>query len=77
MRAYQLLQGTGIDGLVKADLPMPKPGPGQVLVSRTVRDLALGSGFDFEPHGVHELKGVPGTWDLFAVGDERSASPAA
>ena len=27
MRAYQLLQGTGIDGLVKADLPMPKPGP--------------------------------------------------
>jgi NADPH:quinone reductase-like Zn-dependent oxidoreductase len=49
MRAYQLLQGTGIDGLVKADLPMPKPGPGQVLVkvaacSLNFRDLAIALG---------------------------------
>jgi hypothetical protein len=32
MRAYQLPQGTGIDALVKVDLPVPKPGPRQVLV---------------------------------------------
>jgi NADPH:quinone reductase-like Zn-dependent oxidoreductase len=49
MRAYQLLQGTGIDGLVKADLPVPKPGPGQVLVkvaacSLNFRDLAIALG---------------------------------
>ena len=49
MRAYQLLQGTGIDGLVEADLPMPKPGPGQVLVkvaacSLNFRDLAIALG---------------------------------
>jgi class 3 adenylate cyclase len=43
---------------------------GQVLVSRTVRDLALGSGLRFEPRGEHELKGVPGTWELFSVRDQ-------
>jgi class 3 adenylate cyclase len=52
-------------------------GPGQVLVSRTVRDLALGSGLHFEPWGKHELKGVPGTWELFSVGEQRSAVPIA
>jgi len=50
---------------------------GQVLVSRTVRDLAIGSGIQFTPHGEHELKGVPGRWELFSVGDERSAHPEA
>jgi pimeloyl-ACP methyl ester carboxylesterase len=40
---------------------------GEVLVSRTVRDLVVGSGIDFEPRGAHELKGVPGTWELFAA----------
>ena len=43
-------------------------GPGQVLVSSTVRDLVAGSGLDFVEHGTHELKGVPGEWRLFAVG---------
>jgi class 3 adenylate cyclase len=43
-------------------------GPGEVLVSRTVRDLVAGSGIRFEDRGTHELKGVPGTWPLFAVG---------
>ena len=37
-------------------------GPGQVLVSSTVRDLVAGSGLDFVEHGTHELKGVPGEW---------------
>ena len=39
----------------------------EVLVSRTVKDLIVGSGIDFEDRGEHELKGVPGTWNLFAV----------
>lgn len=43
--------------------------PGQVLVSRTVRDLVAGSGFAFDDRGEHELKGVPGAWRLYAVAD--------
>jgi class 3 adenylate cyclase len=42
-------------------------GPGQVLVSSTVKDLVAGSGLVFEDRGVHELKGVPGEWRLYAV----------
>jgi class 3 adenylate cyclase len=41
--------------------------PGEVLVSSTVRDLVAGSGIVFEERGEHELKGVPGTWRLFAA----------
>ena len=41
--------------------------PGQVLVSRTVHDLVGGSGLTFASRGEHELKGVPGRWELFAV----------
>jgi class 3 adenylate cyclase len=44
-----------------------KAGPGEVLVSRTVTDLVAGSGLEFEPRGSHELKGVPGEWQLFSV----------
>jgi class 3 adenylate cyclase len=39
---------------------------GEVLVSGTVRDLVAGSGIEFEPHGVRQLKGL-GEWPLFAV----------
>ncbi|MGH3078310.1 MAG: adenylate/guanylate cyclase domain-containing protein [Gaiellaceae bacterium] len=42
--------------------------PGEVLVSSTVKDLVAGSGLEFEDRGVHELKGVPGEWRLYAVG---------
>ncbi len=42
-------------------------GPGEILVSRTVVDLVTGSGIRFHDRGEHELKGVPGTWLLFAV----------
>jgi class 3 adenylate cyclase len=42
-------------------------GPGEVLVSRTVTDLVVGSGIEFDDRGEHELKGVPGLWRLFAV----------
>jgi class 3 adenylate cyclase/pimeloyl-ACP methyl ester carboxylesterase len=41
--------------------------PGQVVVSRTVHDLVVGSGLSFRSRGEHELKGVPGTWELFVV----------
>jgi pimeloyl-ACP methyl ester carboxylesterase len=40
---------------------------GEVLVSRTVKDLVVGSRIEFEDRGLHELKGVPGAWELFAV----------
>jgi class 3 adenylate cyclase len=41
--------------------------PGQVLVSETVRSNLVGSGIAFTDQGEQELKGVPGTWRLFAV----------
>jgi class 3 adenylate cyclase len=43
-------------------------GPGEVLVSGTVKDLVAGSGIEFEEKGVHELKGVPGEWRLYTTG---------
>jgi class 3 adenylate cyclase len=42
-------------------------GPGEVLVSSTVKDLVAGSGLEFEDRGVRELKGVPGEWRLYAA----------
>jgi pimeloyl-ACP methyl ester carboxylesterase len=42
-------------------------GPGEVLVSSTVRDLVAGSGLAFEERGLAELKGVPGEWRLYAL----------
>ena len=42
--------------------------PGEVLVSRTVTDLVAGSGIEFVERGTHLLKGVPGEWQLYAVG---------
>ncbi len=41
--------------------------PGEVLVSSTVKDLVVGSGFAFEDRGRHELKGVPETWQVYAA----------
>lgn len=42
-------------------------GPGEVLVSGTVKDLVAGSGIGFHDRGAQVLKGVPGTWQLFEV----------
>jgi pimeloyl-ACP methyl ester carboxylesterase len=50
--------GARVGGLARA---------GEVLVSRTVRDLVVGSGIEFEDRGEHELKGVPGDWQLYAA----------
>ena len=41
--------------------------PDEVLVSNTVKDLVVGSGFEFDDRGTVELKGVPGDWRLWAV----------
>jgi class 3 adenylate cyclase len=40
---------------------------GEVVVSGTVKDLVVGSGLEFEDRGERELRGVPGSWRLFAV----------
>ena len=57
-------------------------GAGEVLVSSTVRDLVAGSGLEFDDRGVHELKGIPGEWRLYAAVElpprrraSRSSSP--
>ena len=44
-------------------------GPREVLVSGTVKDLVAGSGIEFSERGLHELKGVPGAWQLYAVAE--------
>jgi class 3 adenylate cyclase len=41
--------------------------PSEVLVSSTVKDLVAGSGIEFDDRGVHELKGIPGDWRLYAA----------
>jgi pimeloyl-ACP methyl ester carboxylesterase len=40
---------------------------GEILVSGTVRDLVAGSDIAFTERGIHELKGIPGEWRLFAL----------
>jgi class 3 adenylate cyclase len=42
-------------------------GTGEVLVTRTVTDLAVGSGIEFVDRGNHQLKGVPGNWRLYGA----------
>jgi class 3 adenylate cyclase len=43
-------------------------GAGEILVTSTVRDMALGVPVPFDDAGVHELRGVPGSWSLLRVG---------
>jgi class 3 adenylate cyclase len=42
-------------------------GPREVLVSRTVRDLVAGAGFEFAARGLHPLKGVQDQWEVYAL----------
>ena len=44
---------------------MGQAGADQVVVTRTVRDLATGTDLAFEPMGTVSLRGVPGDWELF------------
>jgi class 3 adenylate cyclase len=46
----------------------------EVLVSQTVKDLVAGSGLSFEDRGLHELKGIPDQWHLFAVAGQPNRS---
>ena len=41
--------------------------PGEILASRTVKDLTAGSGLGFSERGTHHLKGIPDEWQLYAV----------
>jgi class 3 adenylate cyclase len=65
------LRGADIAGLAVtiAKRVCDLAGPSQVLVTKTVTDLVVGSGISFEDRGDRELKGVPGVWRLFAVLD--------
>jgi class 3 adenylate cyclase len=44
-------------------------GPGEILVSQTIKDLVVGSDFRFADRGRHQLKGIEGDWQLFALAD--------
>jgi pimeloyl-ACP methyl ester carboxylesterase len=46
---------------------MAEADPGEVLVSGTVKDLVVGSGLEFADRGVRQLRGVPGSWPVYAV----------
>jgi class 3 adenylate cyclase len=63
------LRGRDIGGIAvhAAARVMAKSGSSEVLVSRVVTDLVAGAGLKFSERGSHELKGLPGRWDLFAA----------
>ncbi|KQV76390.1 hypothetical protein ASC61_16020 [Aeromicrobium sp. Root344] len=61
---------TGLNVHVGARV-MAAAGAGEVYVSRTVRDLVIGSGLEFERVGERELKGVPGMWELYRFHEAR------
>ena len=42
-------------------------GPGEILVSRTVKDLVTGSGITLQDRGTHTLKGITDEWQVYAV----------
>ena len=63
------VRGTDIGGIGVhiASRVLAGAGEGQVVVTRTVRDLAIGTEIAFEALGSVELRGVPGQWELFAA----------
>jgi class 3 adenylate cyclase len=63
------LRGKDVGGIAvhAASRVMGASGPGEVLVSRVVTDLVAGAGLRFAERGSHELKGLPGRWDLFSA----------
>ena len=65
-----IVRGDDIGGIAVhlAARVVGKARSGGVAVSRTLRDLVVGSNIEFEDLGTHELKGIPGDWELFAVG---------
>jgi len=68
------ITGTSLD-IAHRILPLAQPG--EILVSRTVKDLVIGSGISFADRGVHEFGGLLDQWQLYAVADGGSrAGPA-
>ena len=63
------LIGDDIGGIAVhiASRVMSKAGDNKIWVSRTVKDLVVGSGFEFTDQGIYNLKGLPGEWHLFTV----------
>jgi len=63
------LMGDNIGGIAVhiASRVQGEASPGEVVVSRTVKDLAAGSGLMYRELGERELKGVPDKWSLYAV----------
>jgi class 3 adenylate cyclase len=63
------MRGDDIGGVAvhAAARVMAQSRPNEVLVSRVVTDLVAGAGLKFAERGTHELKGLPGLWDLFAA----------
>jgi class 3 adenylate cyclase len=63
------LRGTDVSGLAVniGARVCALAGPGEVLVTRTVKDVLVGSNFDFVDRGTHTLKGVLDSWQLFSV----------
>ena len=47
--------------------------PGQILVSRTVKDLVAGSGIELTDRGTHAFKGIPDAWQVFEVISDHAA----
>jgi class 3 adenylate cyclase len=63
------LRGDDVGGIAVhiAARVMAAAGSGEILTSRTVRDLVVGSDLTLEDRGGHPLKGIEGTWELYAV----------
>jgi class 3 adenylate cyclase len=63
------LRGEDINGLAVhiASRVSAMAGPGEVLVTGTVRDLVVGSGMVFDDRGRHNLKGLPDEWQVLVV----------
>jgi class 3 adenylate cyclase len=63
------IRGEDIGGIAvhAAARVMAQSQSGEVLVSRVVTDLVAGAGLKFTERGLHELKGLPGRWELFAA----------
>jgi class 3 adenylate cyclase len=63
------MRGDDVNGIavVIAQRVQAAAEPNEVLVSRTIVDLVAGSGIDFTDRGEHDLKGLPGSWRLFAA----------
>ena len=63
------MRGADVGGLAVhlASRVMSAASPGEILVSRTVRDLVVGSSIVFSDRGPHRLKGIEGDWQLYSV----------